>query len=338
MPGPLITTIIPTYKRPQLLKRAIISALNQTFKDIQVHVYDDASNDKTEKVVRECMKKDDRLAYHRHEQNIGLIQNYQYSLSRVKTEYFSFLSDDDVLFPWFCEEALRGFKQFPECAFSAGSAIIMTEEGKVIRVPLDLWEREGVFSPPEGVLEMASKYPIPSCILFHRKIIDVISIDMGNSLTWDCDFLLQSAARFPFHISKRPCGIYLHHSSYSNSKRFEDWSFAFHRIIERIHLNSYLDLDSKKKASELITKDLKKLNKSIILRHIYNRQFQLACNSAFSFKEKQGLNLETFVLLNLARLCLCFPFFTSVVLWVRKLKNFKQQRSFRHYKHYAKWL
>jgi glycosyltransferase involved in cell wall biosynthesis len=338
MSEPFITIIIPTYKRPKLLKRAIFSALNQTFSRIQVIVYDDASNDETEEIVRECIEKDPRIAYHRHEQNIGLIQNYQYSLSRVKTEYFSFLSDDDVLFPWFCEETLQGFKQSPKCAFSAGSAIIMSEEGKVIRVPLDLWKREGVFAPPEGVLEMISKYPIPSCILFHRKVIDTISIDRDNSLTWDCDFLLQSAARFPFHISKRPCGIYLHHSSFSNSKGFEEWSFSMKRMIERLNLNPLLNAETKKKAAGLINKDLEKLNKPIILRHIYAKQLQSAYNSAFLFKKNQGLNFETFILFHLTRLCLWVPLLVPVVLEIRKLKSFKTQRSFRRYKHYARWL
>jgi glycosyltransferase involved in cell wall biosynthesis len=338
MTNPLITIIIPTYKRPRLLKRAILNALNQTFTHIQVRVYDDASNDETEGIVRKCMEKDRRVVYHRHEQNIGLMQNYLYSLLEVKTDYFSFLSDDDVLFPWFCEETLQAFQQFPECAFSTGSAIIMSEEGKVIRVPLDLWKREGVFFPPEGLLEMISKYPIPSCTLFHRKVIDTISMDMSNSLTWDCDFLLQNAARFPFYISKRPCGIYLHHSSYSNSKGFDEWNFSLKRMIDRINLNPHLNIEIKRTAAELINKDLKRLNKPIILRNIYNKQLRLAYNSAFAFRKNQGLNLETFVLLNLVRLCLWFPSFISVVLWIRKLKNFKKQRAFRHYKHYAKWL
>src|SRR3984957_13165227 len=192
-----ITTIIPTYKRPKLLRRAILSALGQTISDIQVQVYDDASNDETEEVVRECMRKDGRVKYHRHPRNIGLLQNYQFSLAEVKTEYFSFLSDDDVLFPWFYEETLRALHRFPECAFAAGAAIIMTEGGKVVRVPLDLWKKEGVFVPPEGMLEMISKYPIPSCILFHRKVLETVMIDMENTLAWDCDYLLQCASGYP---------------------------------------------------------------------------------------------------------------------------------------------
>ncbi|MEK7713004.1 MAG: glycosyltransferase, partial [Nitrospirota bacterium] len=35
---PLITTIIPTYRRPKLLRRAIKSALNQTYPHLQVCV------------------------------------------------------------------------------------------------------------------------------------------------------------------------------------------------------------------------------------------------------------------------------------------------------------
>jgi glycosyltransferase involved in cell wall biosynthesis len=338
MSEPFITTIIPTYKRPKLLKRAIISALNQTYTSIKVRVYDDASDDETEEIVREYIEKDNRVIYHRHKQNIGLLQNYRYSLSELKTDYFSFLSDDDVLFPWFYEESLQKLKQFPECAFSAGSAIIMSEEGKVVRVPHDLWKQEGLFVPPEGLLEMISKYPIPSCILFHKKIMDIVSIDIDNSLTWDWDFLLQVAARYPFYISKRPCGIYLHHSSYSNSKSFEEWNFSFTRVIERINLNLHLDTEIKKTASALMKSDLKNLNKSIILRYIYNKQLTKAYNLGYKFRKNYGFNLETFIFFNLTRICLWLPFFTRIVLWVRKLKNFKKQRSFRRYRKYTQWL
>ena len=44
---PLITTIIPTYQRPQLLRCAIQSVLDQTYANFQVCVYDNASGDET---------------------------------------------------------------------------------------------------------------------------------------------------------------------------------------------------------------------------------------------------------------------------------------------------
>jgi glycosyltransferase involved in cell wall biosynthesis len=313
----MITTIIPTYKRPKLLRRAILSALGQTVSDIQVQVYDDASNDETEEVVRECMQKDGRLKYHRHPNNVGLLKNYQFGLSQVKTEHFSFLSDDDVLFPWFYEETLAALQRFPQCAFAAGSAIIMTEEGKVVRVPIDLWKREGVFAPPEGLLEMISKYPIPSCILFHRKVLETTAIDMQNALTWDWDYLLQCATKYACYISKRPCGIYLHHASYSNSKGFDAWDYSLRRMIERLNVESGI----KKAAAELILRDLKGMYRPLILRYLYERKFQ----EAYDLARQEG------VLLWLAKAAMRMPAVVHLILWVRALKHLKRQWTFRRY-------
>jgi glycosyltransferase involved in cell wall biosynthesis len=67
---PLITTIIPTCRRPHLLRRAIKSVLNQTYPHFQVCVYDNASGDETAEVVSEFAKKDPRIKYHCHSENI----------------------------------------------------------------------------------------------------------------------------------------------------------------------------------------------------------------------------------------------------------------------------
>jgi glycosyltransferase involved in cell wall biosynthesis len=47
-----ITTIIPTFMRPQLLGRAIRSVLGQSYPHFEVHVYDNASGDETPQSLR----------------------------------------------------------------------------------------------------------------------------------------------------------------------------------------------------------------------------------------------------------------------------------------------
>lgn len=54
---PMITTIIPTYRRPRLLRRAIRSVLNQTYPHFQVCVYDNASGDETATIVADNIRK-----------------------------------------------------------------------------------------------------------------------------------------------------------------------------------------------------------------------------------------------------------------------------------------
>jgi len=47
-----VSIIIPTYKRPDLIKRAIRSILNQTYQDFEIVIIDDSPDDETEKVVK----------------------------------------------------------------------------------------------------------------------------------------------------------------------------------------------------------------------------------------------------------------------------------------------
>jgi glycosyltransferase involved in cell wall biosynthesis len=339
MSDSLITMIIPTYRRPKLLKRAISSALNQTYPHIQVQIYDNASGDETEQIVRNFIEKDSRVKYHCHPENIGMLGNYRYGLSEVKTPYFSFLSDDDVLLPWFYEEALHGFQQFPECAFSAASTIIMSEEGKIIRVPLDLWGKEGYLEPPEGLFEMISKYPVPTCILFHRKYINKISIDMDNPLAWDCDFLIQIAAQYPIFVSKRPCGIFLSHkSSYSNSKKLEEWDSSWNKLIKRLNNNSDFSQEIKNNAVALINQELRILSKAFILQALFCRKFEAACRYATISWKNHGLTVETLFFLVLTTCCRWVPLFISILILMRKLKRVIKKDSHRTYEEYAKWL
>lgn len=338
MENPVITTIIPTYKRPQLLKRALSSALNQTFKQIQVIVYDNASGDETKKVVQEFIKNDPRVKYHCHPHNIGMMGNYQYALKEVQTPYFSLLSDDDVILPWFYEEALPRLQNCPKAAFFAGSTIIMSEKGKVIRVPLDLWKREGLFSSEEGLLEMIGKYPVPTGILFRRQVVDTVPIDMDNNLTWDCDFLVQIAARYSFITSQHPCSIFLQHeSSYSNSQSYDLWKNAFTRISERLEKLILLPSALKIAAIKAFNSDLRAINRAFVLLSL-SKKYSESCRYAAMFHENYGPSSMSWLLLALTRACRYFPSTLFFLRAVNRIRRLTMKKSKHPYESYAEWL
>ncbi|PLL70465.1 hypothetical protein CWN62_29695, partial [Klebsiella pneumoniae] len=61
--NPLVTIYIPTYNRLELLKRALNSVVNQTYKNLEIIVVDDNSSDGTQEFLKNFSKKDPRVSY-----------------------------------------------------------------------------------------------------------------------------------------------------------------------------------------------------------------------------------------------------------------------------------
>lgn len=90
---PLVTVIIPTYKRAVLLPRVIQNVGRQTYRSIEILVVDDGSPDDTASVVR--MISDPRVRYVRHETNKGLPAARNTGIREARGEYIAFIDDDD---------------------------------------------------------------------------------------------------------------------------------------------------------------------------------------------------------------------------------------------------
>ena len=82
--------VIPTYNREKTIIRSIESVLNQTYKAIEVCVIDDASTDKTEKIVQEKYGDNDKVIYYRLAKNSGacVAETQVYQLRTEKYSLF----------------------------------------------------------------------------------------------------------------------------------------------------------------------------------------------------------------------------------------------------------
>ena len=214
---PRITTIIPTYRRPALLRRAIESALEQKGAPLVVRVLDNASGDATREVVAQIASRDRRLEYVCHAENIGAAANFEFGLRSVTTPFFSLLSDDDYLLPGFYEHALADLDAEPEAVFWAGLTLNVDEQGTIWDARLERWSREGLFLPPEGLLASThGRAPTWTGILFRHEILDRIGLPDWQTLgPSDLDFTLK-AATHPFVLRKHPSAVFtLNSASFS---------------------------------------------------------------------------------------------------------------------------
>ncbi|HHW01018.1 MAG TPA: glycosyltransferase [Clostridiaceae bacterium] len=94
---PLVSILIPTYNRPAYFKQALESALNQTYKNIEIIVGDDSTNDETEQLIKESyLDKYDNIKYYHNEKNLGKFDNCIKLYEMARGKYINFLMDDDL--------------------------------------------------------------------------------------------------------------------------------------------------------------------------------------------------------------------------------------------------
>jgi glycosyltransferase involved in cell wall biosynthesis len=96
---PLVSVIIPTHNRQQLLRRALMSVARQTYEPIEVVVVNDGSSDDTDAVVAEFQQAHPRIKYLQHSRPMGAPKARNYGIRESTGDFLTFLDDDDELLP-----------------------------------------------------------------------------------------------------------------------------------------------------------------------------------------------------------------------------------------------
>lgn len=107
----LISVIIPTYKRYDLIDRAIKSVLNQTYKNIEIIVVDDNIKESIErKETEKILKKYPQVKYIKNEKNLGGGLTRNVGIKSAKADLIAFLDDDDEFLPTKIEKQYKLYK------------------------------------------------------------------------------------------------------------------------------------------------------------------------------------------------------------------------------------
>jgi hypothetical protein len=303
---PLISTIIPTYRRPALLKRAITSALQQHEISLCVRVLDNASGDETGDMVSEMAEVDQRLQYHRHEQNIGAAANFEFGLRSVDTPFFSLLSDDDYLLPGFYEQAVSDLDKHPEAMFWAGLTLNADEQGRIWDARVDRWPREGLFNPPDGLLTMMHGLaPTWTGILFRREILDRIGLPDQETLgPSDLDYTLRAAASQPFVLRKYPSAVFtLNAASFSSTEPMSSFWPGWQKMFRNLEAQDGLDAHAKAAALVALHQDAQRMLFRRGVNALASARYDFAREAAAALQANYGDRARAGLLIAVAAVC-----------------------------------
>lgn len=104
---PVVTICIPTFRRLEYLKEAVVSAQSQTLRDVEVLISDDGDSAELKAWCESAARADSRVRYRRNEKNLGLGGNWNACVAAARGEWIVIQGDDDRLLPSFCETLLR---------------------------------------------------------------------------------------------------------------------------------------------------------------------------------------------------------------------------------------
>jgi glycosyltransferase involved in cell wall biosynthesis len=104
---PIVTIGIPIYNEEKYISETLLSAINQTYRNLQILISDNCSTDNTFEIITKIGEKYGNVHIVRQEKNIGSIGNFNYLVENSKTELFCWLSGHDILHKEYISSAVE---------------------------------------------------------------------------------------------------------------------------------------------------------------------------------------------------------------------------------------
>jgi len=191
-----ISVVIPVYNRPDFVKEAIQSVLNQTYQNIELIVVNDGSTDDTIQVLNQFGNKIKVI----NQQNKGVSAARNSGIENSSGTWIAFLDSDDIWLPEKLANQIKFFTNNPD------SLICQTEE---------VWIKNGSRLYPKKKHKKKSgmifEHCLPLCIvspsavMIHKNLFDKIgTFDESLPACEDYDLWLRVSCKYPIFLLDEP--------------------------------------------------------------------------------------------------------------------------------------
>jgi len=256
-----ITAIIPTFNRAILIKDALYSVLNQTYRVDEIIVVDDGSTDDTQ----ESLKKFHNINVIKT-RNMGVSHARNIGIKDAKNDWIAFLDSDDIWLEDKIQKQVNLHKHDKNIMFSHTNERWL-RDGKKIKYPRTLAKSSGYcFLQNISTCKIAA-----SSVMIHKKVFDDVGyFDEKMRVCEDYDMWLKISSKYEIGLIKEELII-----KKAGHKQLSNDIFA----IDRYHvysLQKFLDTKFKdeikneitKKCNILIKGALKHNNKEILNKYL----------------------------------------------------------------------
>lgn len=129
---PLVSICIPHYNNENTISETLNSILNQTYKNIIIKIFDNASTDNSLEILKDYENKYENIKLFQNEQNIGGEANFTKCIENLEGDYGAVFHADDLYLPTMVEEQVRFLEENSSCSAVAVHSYIIDENSKII--------------------------------------------------------------------------------------------------------------------------------------------------------------------------------------------------------------
>lgn len=182
---PLISVLIPTFNVEEFVEEAILSIVNQTYRNLEIIIVDDCSTDETYNILLRLAQDDNRIKLFRNSNNLKIVETLNFAISKAEGDYFARMDGDDVSLPTRIADQLEFLNQNPDIDLIGLNVIMIDEEGEIIH-------NERYLELHDDIVK-ASKYvsPIPHFWLAKRQVYTMLN-GYRIATVEDYDFILRA--------------------------------------------------------------------------------------------------------------------------------------------------
>ncbi|MEA2718220.1 MAG: hypothetical protein QOJ39_84 [Candidatus Eremiobacteraeota bacterium] len=189
---PAVSIVITSYNYGRFIAQAIESVLNQSFRDVELLICDNASTDESADVIARYLG-DERVRFVRHSENIGMLENHRFGLREARGRYIGFLSADDFYLPGHLQAAMDYYRSHPGVDVAWAGYVIANAAGDIVDgfyPPL----HEGPNRNDFASLLVNDMYPCFPTMLFTRELIDEAGAFDPSFVAGDLEYVVRLAA------------------------------------------------------------------------------------------------------------------------------------------------
>lgn len=248
--GPLVSVIIPVYNHEKYISEAIESVLNQTFKDIELIIIDDASNDSSKEIIQLFEKKSVKIKSFFHKKNMGIAKTVNECIEIARGKYISHFSSDDVWFKEKLEKQLEILRKDEDLIIWSEGLIINTHgnpTGELFTQKHDAIKRKKSGNIFEELLK--GNYICGQSLIYKKENFKDVRLDDKLKYLNDYKFMVDLAKKHEFYFIPEPLVMYRIHGENSVILNKEN-CFKEDIVIRKYFLKKYKsEIQNKTKAS-----------------------------------------------------------------------------------------